>query len=160
MKRRFLPDNHKQDLYLKLHTLRQGSDGVEHYIREFEKLLMRSELPEVKEKTIARFIGGLNQDIAHMVKLQPYCTFEDVCMLAIKVEKQKKAMKSTVAKPFTKGTSFSKSPPFNKGTTFQKGSPSNYKAAEITSKEKGKEKVVEPSKNKPIMGRLDLSNKK
>lgn len=76
------------------------------------------------------------------------------------MEKQKKAMKSTVAKPFTNETSFSKSPLFNKGTTFQKGSPSNYKAAEITSKEKGKEKVVEPSKNKPIMGKLDLSKKK
>lgn len=69
-------------------------------------------------------------------------------------------MKSTVAKPFTKGTLLYKSPLFNKGTTFQKGSLSNYKATEITSKEKGKEKVVEPSKNKPTMGKLDLSNKK
>jgi len=103
---------------------------------------MRSELPEVKKQTIARFIGGLNQDIAHMVELQPYCTFEDVCKLAIKVEKQKMAMKSMVAKPFTKGTSLFKSPHFNKGTTFQKGSPPNYRAAETTSKEKGKEIVV------------------
>ena len=72
MKRRFLPDNHKQDLYLKLHTLKQGDKSVEEYIREFEKLMMRSDLPEVKEQTIARFLGGLDNNIAHMVELQTY----------------------------------------------------------------------------------------
>ena len=160
MKRRFLPDNHKQDLYLKLHTLKQGSDGVEHYIREFEKLLMRSELPEVKEQTIARFIGGLNQDIAHMVELQPYCTFEDVCKLAIKVEKQKKAMKPMVSKSFSKGTLSNKSISFTKGTTFHKGSPSYTNVVDSSSKEKGKEKMVEPTKDKPNMVKTNLSNKK
>ncbi|XP_044472229.1 uncharacterized protein LOC123200910 [Mangifera indica] len=33
-----------------------------------------------------------------MVELQPYCSFEDVCKLAIKVEKQKKVMKHTISK--------------------------------------------------------------
>ena len=72
MKRRFLSDNHKQDLYLKLHTLKQGSDGAEHYIREFEKLLMRSELPEVKWcisiKTMQQHTNSIMEITVHVAQ--------------------------------------------------------------------------------------------
>ena len=53
MKKRFLPDTYKQDLFLKLNSLRQQGMSIEEYIREFEQLMMRCEVPEVPEQTIA-----------------------------------------------------------------------------------------------------------
>ena len=77
MKKRFLPDNYKQDLYLKLHHLKQGDKKVEDYIREFEDLMMRSDIPKEEEQTIAWFLGGLQKEIDHKVELQPYHSFRD-----------------------------------------------------------------------------------
>jgi len=48
---------------------------------------MRVGLTEDSELTIARFIKGLSPSIAHKVELQPYLSFNDVCHLAIKIEK-------------------------------------------------------------------------
>jgi len=42
------------------------------------------------ELTIARCIKGLSPSIANKVELQPYLSFNDVCHLAIKIEKQLK----------------------------------------------------------------------
>ncbi|KAL3575156.1 hypothetical protein D5086_023257 [Populus alba] len=60
MKKRFVPDYYKQELYIRLQTLRQGSLTVEEYVKEFELLLIRCELMEPQEKTIARFLGACN----------------------------------------------------------------------------------------------------
>jgi len=46
MKKRFVPDYYKQELYIKLQTLQQGSLSVEEYVKEFELLLIRCELME------------------------------------------------------------------------------------------------------------------
>lgn len=50
--------------------------------------MIRSEVPNLKEQTIARFFGGLDREVTNMVELLTYCSFENVCKLAIKVEKQ------------------------------------------------------------------------
>ena len=42
------------------------------------------------ELTIARCIKGLSPSIANKVELQPYLSVNDVCHLAIKIEKQLK----------------------------------------------------------------------
>jgi len=63
---------------------------VEEYIREFEQLQIRSGLEEEPEQTMARFIRGLDPNLAEKVDIQPYWCFEDVCKLAIKVEKHSK----------------------------------------------------------------------
>ena len=86
MKKRFVPDYYKQELYIKLQTLRQGSLSVE----EFELLLIRCELMEPQEQTIARFLGGLRKDIANVVELQPYIFLEEVIKLATRVERQQR----------------------------------------------------------------------
>lgn len=53
MKKRFLPYNYKQDLFLKLNTLKQqGMNTEEEYIKEFEQVKMRCEVPEVPKQTI------------------------------------------------------------------------------------------------------------
>ena len=86
--RKFLPENYYQDCFLQLHNLRQKTLSVEEYTREFEKLMMKCDIQEKEEQTIARYLGGLNTNIAHQVQLQQYWTLEDVIRLAIRVEKQ------------------------------------------------------------------------
>ena len=54
---------------------------------------MRVGLHKVPELKIAKFIKGLSPSIANKVGLQPYLYFDDVCHLAIKVEKQLKGRK-------------------------------------------------------------------
>ena len=63
---------------------------VEDYVKEFEVLMMRCELQEPQEQTIARFLGGLNREIANMMELQPFVFLEDIIKLSIKVERQLK----------------------------------------------------------------------
>jgi predicted ATPase len=87
MKKRFVPDYYKQELYSRLQTLRQGSLSVEEYVKEFELLLIRYELMEPQEQTIARFLGGLRKDIANVVELQTYIFLEEVIKLATRVER-------------------------------------------------------------------------
>jgi len=53
-------------------------------------------LDEELELKIAWFIQGLSPSIASKVDLRPYLSFDDVCHLTIKVEKQLK-----VGSPFT-----------------------------------------------------------
>jgi len=54
MTKRFLPDNYKRDLYLKVSNLSQGRSTVEEYIREFEQLQIQSGLEEEQDQTMAR----------------------------------------------------------------------------------------------------------
>jgi len=65
--------------------------SVKEYIREFEKLLIKCDLREAEEQTIVRYLGGLDPMYAHVVELQQYTTFDKVCVLAHKVEQQRKA---------------------------------------------------------------------
>lgn len=44
--RRFLPAQYRQDIYMQLHNLQQGSMTIEEYTREFELLRMKCELNE------------------------------------------------------------------------------------------------------------------
>ena len=53
-------------------------------------LMTRLDLEEDTEATMARFIGGLNKEIADRVELQHYVELEELVHLAIKVEKQLK----------------------------------------------------------------------
>jgi len=66
---------------------------VEKYLREFKQLQMWVRLDEEPELKMARFIKGLSPNIANKVDLQPYLSFDDVCHLALEVEKLLKGQK-------------------------------------------------------------------
>ncbi|GKV40805.1 hypothetical protein SLEP1_g48406 [Rubroshorea leprosula] len=61
---------------------------VEEYTMEFEQLMMKWDVREKEEQTIARYLGGLDNDISKVVQLQQYWTLDDVIRLALRVEKQ------------------------------------------------------------------------
>nr|XP_043615901.1 uncharacterized protein LOC122587800 [Erigeron canadensis] len=100
MQKRFVPQSYKQDQYLLMNNLKQGTKEVVEYIREFEQPKTRTGVKETEEHTIARFIGGLNATISERIELQPIWTYEGACKLALQIEKQLK--KKVQYKPFTK----------------------------------------------------------
>ena len=112
LKARFLPPNYVQNNYTLLHHLTQGSMSVEESTREFERLMIKCDLQEAEEQTIVRYLGGLDAKYAHVVELQPYTTFDEVCVLAHKVETQVKSRphKRDLVK------SLPEEQPFNKGS--------------------------------------------
>jgi len=60
--------------------------SVEEDTREFEKLLIKCDIQESEDQTIVRYLSGLDPRYAHIVKLQQYSCFDDVCVLAYRVE--------------------------------------------------------------------------
>uniref|UniRef100_A0A2N9I0N6 Reverse transcriptase n=1 Tax=Fagus sylvatica TaxID=28930 RepID=A0A2N9I0N6_FAGSY len=90
MRRRFVPSHYYRDLYQKLQSLTQGYRSVDDYYKEMEIALIRANVEEDREATMARFLNGLNRDIANVVELQHYVELEDMVHMAIKVERQLK----------------------------------------------------------------------
>ena len=68
----------------------QGSKSVEDYFKEMEIAMIRAKVEEDDEATMARFINGLNREIANIVDLQHYVDIEELLHKAIKIEKQLK----------------------------------------------------------------------
>jgi len=50
--------------------------------------MIRANVVENREVTMARFFNRLNRDIANVVELQHYVELEDVVCMAMKVERQ------------------------------------------------------------------------
>ncbi|KAL4290001.1 hypothetical protein GQ457_14G015270 [Hibiscus cannabinus] len=90
MRKRFIPTHYHRELLRKLQNLTQGSMSVEDYFKEMELAMIRANIEEDQETTIARFVSGLNPEIADTVELQYYVDLEEVVHLAMKVEKQLK----------------------------------------------------------------------
>ncbi|XP_052181971.1 uncharacterized protein LOC127794765 [Diospyros lotus] len=95
MRRRFIPSHYYRDLFQKLQRLTQGSKSVEDYHKEMEIAMIRANVEEDRETTMARFLVGLNRDIADVVELQHYIELDDMVHMAIKVERQLKRKGST-----------------------------------------------------------------
>ena len=53
MKRRFVPEHFTRTLYTRLQQLRQGNSSVEEYYKEMEKAMIRANVYEDEEQTIA-----------------------------------------------------------------------------------------------------------
>ncbi|TXG53757.1 hypothetical protein EZV62_019013 [Acer yangbiense] len=109
-----VPEN-KKDIFLKINNFRQRDLSVAEYTAEFDNLMLKGDVADPEEQSIARYLGGLNYEISNVVQLQPYWSLNDMCKLALKVEKQQNEMRSRGSKygsrkGFTKkgGTSSSK----------------------------------------------------
>jgi hypothetical protein len=94
-RRRFVPNHYYRDLYLKLQGLNQGSRSVDEYFKEMEIAMIRANVIEDQEATMARFLNGLNRDISNVVELQQCVELEDMVHMATKVERQIKRRGST-----------------------------------------------------------------
>jgi len=50
--------------------------SVDEYTREFKKLFIKCDIKESEEKTIVRYLGGLEPKDSNIIELQQYSTFE------------------------------------------------------------------------------------
>ncbi|KAF7839378.1 Retrovirus-related Pol polyprotein from transposon 297 family [Senna tora] len=71
-------------------NLKQGSKSVEEYYKEMEIAMIRANIVEDREATMARFICSFNKEIANVVELQHYVEIEDLVHMAMKVERHLK----------------------------------------------------------------------
>jgi len=83
-----VPNYYYRDLYIKPQGLNQGYKTVDEYHKEMEIAMIRATVVEDREVTMARFLNGLNQDIANVIELQHYLELEDMVYMATKVERQ------------------------------------------------------------------------
>ncbi|KAL6346167.1 hypothetical protein AAG906_027901 [Vitis piasezkii] len=68
MRRRFVPSHYYRNLYQKLQSLTQGYKSVDDYHKEMEISMIRVNVEEDREATMARFLNMLNRDIANVVE--------------------------------------------------------------------------------------------
>ena len=94
MHKRFVPTHYYRELYNKLQNLVQGSKSVEEYHQAIEIATIRANIDEDCEATMARFLHGLNKNIANLVELHHYIDMDDILHMAIKIEKQLKLKSS------------------------------------------------------------------
>lgn len=71
MRIHFVPKHYRHDLFDKLQNLKQGSFSVEEYYKEMEKVMIRANVYEDEEQTIARFMARLHHNIQRIVEFQP-----------------------------------------------------------------------------------------
>lgn len=88
MRARFMPKHYKRDLYDKLQSMKQGTRFVEEYYQEIEKAMIRANIQEAEEQTMARFMWGLNYPIKRITEFQPYNDMVELVHQAIKAERQ------------------------------------------------------------------------
>ncbi|XP_031398394.1 uncharacterized protein LOC116208956 [Punica granatum] len=129
LKKKFVPASYKQDIFSRLYNFKQEELTVEEYTAEFEHLMMKCDLVEPEEQTIARYLGGLRSEIRNVVQLQLYWTFENVCKLVVRVEKQSKE-KSTHKTLGRDGVSNRWSSPTPKSSSTGKASSSKATTAQ------------------------------
>ncbi|KAJ9536631.1 hypothetical protein OSB04_un000180 [Centaurea solstitialis] len=127
MRKRFVPSHYFRDLYCKLQSLNQGTKSVEDYYKEMEIAMIRANVEEDREATMARFLSGLNRDIANVVELQYCVELEDMVHTAMKVERQ-----------------------LRKRSTYSRAQTSNFKATNSSSSRQEREA---PKSNKVDKGK-------
>ncbi|XP_071905956.1 uncharacterized protein [Coffea arabica] len=90
MRTRFVLGHYYRDLYQKLQTLVQGNRSVDKYHKEMEILMLRADVQEDKEATMARFLNGLRPEIVERVELYHYMELYELVVKADKVEQRLK----------------------------------------------------------------------
>jgi hypothetical protein len=84
MKRIFMSGHYYRELYQRLHNLSQGTKSIDEYFKEMELVMIRANVKEDRETSMARFMNKLNHDIAHIVQLYHYVELEEMVHMVVK----------------------------------------------------------------------------
>jgi len=93
MRKRYVPKHYERNLKTKFQGLRQGTKSVAEYYQKMEAMMERANVREEEEDTMSRFLGGLNQEISHLVDRNPPPYLEDMYHYALNIEDQLKEEK-------------------------------------------------------------------
>ena len=88
MRTRFVPSHYSRDLFKKLQELKQGTRMVDEYFKDMETCMMRANIIESEEQTMARFLNGLNYPIKKITELLQYSNLVELVHQATKAERQ------------------------------------------------------------------------
>ena len=88
MRAHFVATHYTHDLFKKLQLLKQGTKTVEEYYQEMEVAMIRANVKEDDEQTMARFLNGLNHPIKRIADFQPYSNLLELVHQATKAERQ------------------------------------------------------------------------
>ncbi|KAK0576545.1 hypothetical protein LWI29_019351 [Acer saccharum] len=102
LRTRFLPTNFSQTLYLQCLGCKQGTRSIKEYTEEFYPLGARASLVEDESQQVARFIGGLREEIQEKLEMSSVWSLNEAVNLAFKGEKQ--VLRSTSRSAPTKKT--------------------------------------------------------
>jgi hypothetical protein len=152
MRGRFVQKHYRRDLFDKLQNLRQENPSVEDYYREIEKAMIRANVYEDEEQSIAHFVSSLHRNIQRIVEFQQYYNLIELVHQASKDERQlQQDIKMSRARPLdVKGAaSASKFTPRSASRSIvNNSSRGSYSSAPSTSERKV---FTTPSeKNKPM----------
>nr|XP_027186283.1 uncharacterized protein LOC101514004 [Cicer arietinum] len=76
LRKRYVPSHYQRELHQKLQRLKQGSKSVEDYYKDFETLIIRSNIREDDDAIIARFLDGLSYEIRDVELVHKSSTIE------------------------------------------------------------------------------------
>ncbi|XP_059428527.1 uncharacterized protein LOC132162290 [Corylus avellana] len=138
MRRRFVPSHYYRDLYQKLQSLTQGYRSVDDYYKEMEIAMIRANVEEDREATMARFLNMLNREIANVVELQHYVELEDMVHMAIKVERQLKRKGTRSFSNPGSSTSWRSNGRKDEGTAFKSNTEPPKRRDDVPGVNKGK----------------------
>ncbi|GKV10964.1 hypothetical protein SLEP1_g22259 [Rubroshorea leprosula] len=103
----FVSSHYDRDLYQRLQCLTQWSKSVEDYHKEMEIAMLRANVEDDIEATMAQFLHGLNHDIANVVKLQHYVELVDMVHMVMKVKQKLNRKGATIKTGQNPGSSSS-----------------------------------------------------
>ncbi|XP_070034832.1 uncharacterized protein [Nicotiana tomentosiformis] len=90
MRKRFIPSHFQREIQQCLQTLKKGSMYMDKYFKAMDMAMIQANYMEEEEATMARFLNGLNKEIADVVELQQYVTIDELVDLSVKVDNQNK----------------------------------------------------------------------
>lgn len=90
----FLPYNFQRLMYQRLQNLKQGTRSVEDYTTEFYKLVARNDVYDTEDQLVARYIGGLKEQIRDVVNDFDPLTVSEAHQRALRIEKRTRSTTS------------------------------------------------------------------
>ncbi|XP_051147531.1 uncharacterized protein LOC127262761 [Andrographis paniculata] len=103
MRAKFVTSSYTQELHVRLQSMKQGNRTVDEFYKDLEVTLLRADVRESQQATVARILTGLNRDIADKVGLYRFDDIDELVERAITIEKQLKRkgkQKTFGTKPF------------------------------------------------------------
>ena len=85
----FLPFNYQSLMYQRLQNLRQGNHSVDDYTTEFYQLIAHNKVQETEDQLVARYIGGLREQIIKTVNMFYPMSIFAAHQWALQVEKRR-----------------------------------------------------------------------
>ena len=87
MRRRYVPTSYKQQQFVLLNSMKQGTKSVMEYLTEWERLYVLCDPHESEEMRVGRFIAGLREEIKNQLMVTPDLTLHSASLRAVEFEK-------------------------------------------------------------------------